>query len=136
MIYLRDIVQFPAQFRHRFKKLYEVGFTSIQTDQKENSIQFIGTTAKSGHTTQIEMALKNGRIDMQSPIQMRCSCESFQYEFMFPAHKQKGLLGELPQLPPGKSVRPKVKNPYSVVGGCKHIIKLAKYIQTQRSKIY
>ena len=80
------------------------------------------------------MKLIDGHISSQSPIRMKCECESFQYEFMYSSFQNEGLIGELPTLPSGKSLRPKKKNPYIVIGACKHLVKLAQFIQTQQSK--
>ena len=135
MILLKRITTFPSYFSSRNEKLRSVAFQRITQAIGSHSVTFTGTTAKSGYTTSIEVELVDRKIALQSPIKMRCSCESFTYEFLFPAHMNKGLLGDLPKLPIGKT-KPKEKNPYSIVAGCKHVVKLAQYIQTQRGKIY
>lgn len=136
MILLKHIINFPSQFRDRREKLRNVAFQNINNSVGQNSVTFTATTAKSGHTTKIEVEFIDRKISPQSPVKIRCSCESFSYEFLFTAHKNEGLLGLLPKIPVGVQSKPKQKNPYSVIAGCKHIVKLAQYIQTQRGKIY
>ena len=136
MILLKHIINFPSYFGSRREKLRDVVFRKITQYVGSNSITFTGTTAKSGHTTTTEVGFIDRKITLQSPIKMRCSCESFTYEFLFTTYKNNALLGDLPKLPSGKSLMPKKKNPHFVIGTCKHIVKLAQYIQTQRGKIY
>lgn len=126
MLKLFNLINFPAFYKKRNEKLDDVSFTNIIV--KNNAV--IGKS--NNHNCIIEF--ENNQIDKNSPIKVYCSCESFKYEFSRAVHFNDSLLNSESF---GNFLMKKTttKNIYSIPSGCKHLVKLARFIFQNKMKI-
>lgn len=122
MIYFKQILSFPSIFKDRndnIKKLI-IFLTEINKDSDNN---IIIKSSCNNHNQIIKFYDDN--FNSKTKVQIYCSCESFKYEFSYVLFENDGLLnGNFFQ----KNFKPKIKNPYNYICGCKHIISLSQYV--------
>ena len=123
---LRDFTRISTLYRNREDKINQVILSNININNiDENNIEITAVT-NNKHTTILRINLRT------KETKVFCDCESFNFEFAAVLLKHKALLNEehfierWKHAPPRKTNRR--KNPYNVPAGCKHIIKLARYI--------
>lgn len=131
MLKFRQILNFPSFFSNRIKSLKEIT-TKIKDIKSDNisNILIIGSSSK--YTVQIKLLER--KIELDTPVKVSCTCDSFKYEFEYVLFKNKGLIEE--NHPEANFIlAPKKSNPNNVISGCKHIISLANLINNHREKI-
>lgn len=117
---------FPQSLKDRQQSLKNISISSINI-KKEVGLISISSITNKKYQTQIK--IYDEEISSKSPCEVSCTCDSFKYEFSSVLDKHDALIDP-------KNFRTnkiaKVKNPLSVVSGCKHIISLANTIWSNR----
>lgn len=124
MLTLGYFSKFPSKYRDREKSVKDVVFNSIKsTITEKNTIIIKSTTNK--YIQEIEVF--DDKIHLNSECKVFCNCESFKFEFANPIFKSGSLLKPIEFI---RSVvsRPKERNEYNIVSGCKHIVALARAV--------
>ncbi|MCK9439425.1 MAG: hypothetical protein WC188_04670 [Candidatus Caldatribacteriota bacterium] len=122
MLTLSYFSKFPSVYKDREPSVKEVSFVSIEAERTENKTIFIrSSTGK--YKQEIEIFDKD--IHLNSPCKVFCSCESFKYEFANSIFRSGSLLQSISFI---RSIvsRPKKKNEYNIVSGCKHLVALSR----------
>lgn len=123
MIELKQLIRFPATFKEREKLVDQVKLTSIIPTKTDYGFEIKSQTNK---YKQI-MEIHDSKISVKSPVKVSCDCESFKYEFCNAIYKAGSLVNAFSFL---RSIisRPKEKNQYNVISGCKHLIKMSREV--------
>jgi hypothetical protein len=126
---LKDFAKLPTIFRNREQKINEVSISNIIID-KQNDYITISAVTNNKHNTQFYINTKTGE------TKVFCDCASFNFEFARVLYKHRALLNAEYFIEQWKRTKPrktnKRKNPYNVPSGCKHVIKLARFIMSRR----
>lgn len=115
---LRDILTIPSFYKERHDKVHAVTISNVNI-----SSGFIcSCLSNNKYITKIQFV--DGIVKPESKILVDCVCPSFNFEFMNSIYRADGLLyvNRFMNLPA------RVKNTYSHLSGCKHLIKFAQFI--------
>ena len=134
MLKFTDIMRFPGQFSKRESLIQKIDIKLADVQDSPEKISLGGiTTSSTEYVQKIEVEKIKGQLDLQSSIQVQCSCQSFQYEFAGPLLRVDGLLGKEFFMYDILKHKPKKKNPNQVVGVCKHLVKFSRFIWSRKS---
>ena len=134
MLKFTDLMRFPGQFAKRESSIYQINIELAKADDTPQKIIFGSITqSKQQHGQKIEAVKIDGKLSLQSPVQIQCSCQSFKYEFAGPLLRIDSLLEKEYYEYAIKMNKPKKKNVNQLAGGCKHIIKLSRLIWSKQT---
>jgi hypothetical protein len=122
---LIDILNIPAKYRLRYKKIKEVLLSNFKIEIKNDYRIFQAETGQGPYQTMIAFN-KDEKIRPNSEIKVYCGCKSFEFEFADTIDRDNSLL--IQQEKPVK-----VSNKIGVLTGCKHLIFLGQFIFQRRT---
>ena len=127
---LKDFIRLPTLYRNREDKINQVTISNLMISDNGEDLVTVSAVTNNKHQTQIQVNRKT------KDVKVFCDCESFNYEFARVLLKHKALLNEEYFINLWKRAKPRKtnrrKNPYNVPSGCKHVIKLCRYISLKR----
>ncbi len=134
MLKFTDIMRFPGQFSKREALIPNVNIELAHVEDSPDKLS-IGSisTSSTEYAQKIEVNKIKGKFELQSPIKVQCSCQSFQYEFAGPLLKVDGLLEREYFEYAIRMHKPKKKNPNQVLGVCKHLVKFSRLIWSRKT---
>ena len=126
---LKSLIYLPAYYRDRWKNVNLVqinhfGFRYLGDDEK---LYIFNAITNGKYITQIAMGNLNKEnyfITPESQIVCDCTCQSFKFEFAKIVADNEGLLRPLGYY----NIKPKQKNKFNHLTGCKHLVALARFI--------
>jgi hypothetical protein len=124
---LINILNIPAKYRLRYKKVKEVLLSDFKIEVKDDYRIFQAKTGTGSYQTLIAFN-KGEKIRPNSEIKVYCGCKSFEFEFADTISRDNSLLIQ-------REKPVKLSNKVSVLTGCKHLISLGQYI-FQRHTIF
>jgi effector-binding domain-containing protein len=136
MITFNDILKFPAQYSKRENSIQKVNMqlADVQDSDEILNIGGICSSQTGQYAQKIEIHKNSKDINLQNPVKLLCSCESFKYEFSGSLLKIESLLESEFFEYAIRMHKPKKKNIYQIPSGCKHIIALARFIWTHKNR--
>lgn len=119
MVLFKQILSFPSHFKSRIQSLNDLKI--FLTNIKNNNKLIIESSC---HNYNQAIEFNDNRFSPRTHVKIYCSCESFKFEFANVLATYDGLYNsdffiDNPS---------KIKNPYGIICGCKHIIALSQYI--------
>ena len=122
---LTNILNLPAKYRLRYKKVKEVLLSNFKIEVKDDYRIFTAETGQGSYQTMIAFN-KDEKTRPNSEIKVYCECKSFEFEFADTIDRDNSLLVQ--------RERPaKVSNKIGILTGCKHLIFLGQFIFQRRT---
>ena len=136
MITFSDILKFPGQYAKRENSIQKVNIQLANVQDSDEILEIGGiVNSQSGQYAQkIEIHKNSKDINLQNPVKLLCSCQSFKYEFAGALLKIDSLLESEFFEYAIRMHKPKKKNIYQLPSGCKHIIALARFAWTHKNR--
>ena len=123
-----QILNPPTYYSNRQDSIREIKFTQVKQSIESDLLTIIGFTKYESKIQFIKSDIS--KIDIKTEILVDCTCPSFKFEFAF-ANKKWLIFPEKYIL----TLPPKEKNPYRLMGVCKHLYALGRYIFVNKNKI-
>lgn len=121
MFTIGRLSRFPAKFKDREKTIQNI--VKYNISQTETGIIIVTST-----TGQYEQKIEiyDNIIHMNSKCKFYCTCPSFKFEFAYSAFQQDAL-ADPEKFLQSIAKKPKDKNQFGILSGCKHLVALARH---------
>ncbi len=130
---LINILNMPSYFQKRRPSLNYIPLDDVNYQFIDNKYVITADAISSDGKSKYHLTLiiEDVTINANSKIRVDCDCPSFKYEFAYAVGQNDGLIYNKDYI----SKRPKKRNIYSHVTGCKHLVRLGQLIFRRKNLI-
>lgn len=118
MLKFRNLLNFPSYYSKRNNSVNTVFINHVNINKIDNDHILVSATTNNKYITNIFTPIK---VNLDSPVQISCTCDSFKFEFAYALYQINSLYNFENYI-----LKKSTKNKMNIPSPCKHIIALAK----------